>query len=471
MTSQTASVIPASEAPPRANAPDHAGTRLPLWQCWGFGVGSFGIALLLNTVTIFFPTFMTTVLGQSAALAGLLLTLSKLYDAVADVGIGSISDRTKSRWGRRRPYMLAGAAISGLSFLLIFIPPDWTGASLTAWMLIGLIVYSTGYSLFSVPYIAMAGEMTDSYHERTRLMSFRAFFIALGQVVSAAGTAALVAWFGGGTGGYAMMGAIIGATLTISMIVSIWMTKDARQAQHVASHTFTRTEAAKAILANKPFILLMTIKLAQYMAIAIITTTKLLFLLNVLKLGYGGLAQLTLVQNLVSAATVPLWVIAAKKIGKRTAYLLSTALLAMVYASWYFAEPGIAMSEVWLRGAINGVAAAGTTLMSISMLPDVMEYDRIRTGLRREGLFSGFYTIIEKLGFALGAGLIGLLLSMAGYIPSFAGKLVTQPQSAIDALYYGSSLIPAGLAVLSCCLMLAYSLDDRKLKAMAAGAR
>ena len=129
-------------------------------------------------------------------------------------------------------------------------------------------------------------------------MSFRAFFIALGQVVSAAGTAALVAWFGGGTKGYAVMGAIIGATLTLSMIVSVAMTKNARRTQHVAGRKFTRAEAARAILANKPFMLLMTIKLAQYMAIAIITTTKLLFLLNVLKLGYGGLAQLTLVQNL-----------------------------------------------------------------------------------------------------------------------------------------------------------------------------
>jgi GPH family glycoside/pentoside/hexuronide:cation symporter len=210
----------------------------------------------------------------------------------------------------------------------------------------------------------------------------------------------------------------------------------------------------------------MAIKIAQYMAIAIISTTKLLFLLTDLKLGYGGLAQLTLVQNLVGAATVPVWVVLSRRIGKRYAYLLATMLLFVVYASWYLAEPGLPMTEVWLRGAINGFAASATTLMSVSMLPDVMEFDRLRTGLRREGIFSSFYTIVEKLGYAMGAGLIGLLLSLSGFIPTLQGKLVQQPDSAVFALYAGSSLVPAGLIAISITLMMFYRLDDKRLRAM-----
>lgn len=460
MTATTATIAPGA---PRKDA----GTRLPTGLCFSFGLGSFGIAIMLNTVTIFFPVFMTTVLGQSAALAGLLLTISKLYDVVADMVIGAASDRTRSRLGRRRPYLLAGAIISGISFVLIFNPPEWQGTALAAWMLFALIVYSTGYAVFSVPYIAMAGEMTDDYHERTRLLSFRAFFISLGQIASAAGTAALVAYFGGGTTGYAMMGAVAGALLSAAMIVCFFTTSRARQVER-PKQRISRKEALRTLASNVPFLQLMVIKTGQYMAIAIISTTKLLFLLNVLHLGYSGLAQLTFVQNLVSAMTVPFWVWLGRRIGKRESYLLATGLLMLVYASWYFTEPGLGMAEVWARGAINGFAAAGTTLMSIAMLPDVMEYDRLRTGLRREGIFSGIYTIIEKLGFALGAGLIGVVLSAAGFIPTLRGALVEQPPAAVAALYAGSSLIPAGLVLISFVVMLFYRLDERRLRAVEA---
>ncbi|HUD30775.1 MAG TPA: MFS transporter [Novosphingobium sp.] len=440
--------------------------KLPFGLCLGFGVGSLGIAILLNTVTIYFPVLMTTVLGQSAALAGMLLTASKLYDVVADVVIGMASDRVRSRWGRRRPFMLAGALVAGISFVLMFAPPALDGTALALWMMFALVVYSTGYALFTVPYIAMSGEMTDGYHERTRLLSFRAVFVSLGQTFSAAGTAALVGWFGGGSTGYAWMGAVSAVVLSASMIACFAATAKARQVERPVTPPLPRGAAIRALATNNPFLLLMAIKIGQYMAIAVITTTKLLFLLNVLKLGYAGMAQLTLVQNVVSAISVPLWVALARRIGKRASYLAASVLLMLVYASWYLAVPGLGMGEVWLRGALNGVAAAGTVLMSISMLPDVMEYDRLRTALRREGIFSSAYTIVEKLAFALGAGLIGVLLTAAGFVPTLQGKLVQQPDSAIAALYAGASLVPAALVAASAVLMLFYRLDDRRLAAL-----
>lgn len=449
-----------------ATRPDSADAhpRLPTSLCIGFGIGSFGISILLNTVTVFFPAMMTTVLGQSAAVAGLLLTISKVYDAFADVAIGTVSDRTKHRLGRRRPFLLAGALISALSFVLMFAPPKLAEPALIAWMAAALIVYSTGYSLFAVPYVAMAGEMTDGYHERTRLLSFRAFFISFGQIAASAGTAALIAWAGGGRHGYAVMGVVCAAALAGTMILSYFGTARARIVEAAPKHHFSRREALATLASNRPFLLLMGVKLAQYCAIAIVSTTKLLFLLNVLGVGYNGLVNLTLVQNLVSAATVPFWVWAGRRIGKRPAYLLATSLLGMLYLSWFFTDASITMTEIWVRGAVNGVAASGTALLSISMLPDVMEYDYRRTGLRREGIFSSVYTVLEKLGYALGAGVIGIYLAAAGYIPTLQGNLVQQPAGAITALYAGSSLIPAGLVVISLVLMWRYRLDEAALK-------
>jgi glycoside/pentoside/hexuronide:cation symporter, GPH family len=440
-------------------APD----KLPLSLCLGFGVGSLGISILLNTVTTFFPALMTTVLGQSAALAGLLLTVSKLYDVVADIVIGTVSDRTQSRLGRRRPYLLAGAIVSALSFVLIFAPPKIEGTALILYMLVALVVYSTGYSLFSVPYVAMSGEMTDGYHERTRLLSYRAFFIAIGQTLSAAGTAALITWAGGGSHGYTVMGLTTGAIMTASLAASFFGTARARCVHVQHSAPFGSREALRTLVSSRPFVLLMCVKLTQYMAIAIVNTTKLLFLLNVLHVGYAGLVLLALVQNIVSAVSLPGWVRLARRIGKKRTHMIAIVTLAAVYASWFWTGPGITSAGIWVRGAINGVAAAGVMLMSNSMLPDVMEYDRLRTGRRREGVFSGIYTILEKVAYAIGAGVVGLLLAAFGYIPTLQGQLVQQPGSAITALYAGASIIPTALVLVSCALMLRYELDERVL--------
>jgi GPH family glycoside/pentoside/hexuronide:cation symporter len=262
------------------------------------------------------------------------------------------------------------------------------------------------------------------------------------------------------------MGAITGAVLACAMLVSFFGTRTARQIVAVPARVpVGRGEAIRTLASNRPFVLLMAIKIAQYMAISVINTTKLLFLLNVVGIGYMGLIHLTLVQNIVSALCLPLWVRLGRRIGKRPAYLLATFLLGAVYVSWYFTGPGLTLPGIWARGAVNGIAAAGTTLMSIAMLPDVMEYDRLRTGVRREGIFASFYSIVEKLGYALGAGLSGTILALAGYISTTGGKLVVQPASAIAGLYAGASLIPAALITISFLVMLAYPLDEKMLRA------
>jgi len=441
---------------------------LPLAVCLGFGVGSLGTAILLNTVTTFFPALMTTVLGQSAALAGMLLTISKLYDVFADIVIGVASDRTKSRWGRRRPYLFAGAIVAAFSFLMIFMPPSLEGDALVIYMAVALIIYSTGYSLFAVPYIAMAGEMTDGYNERTRLLSFRTFFASVGQLLGMAGTAALIEWVGGGTRGYAVMGAACASVIFTTMIICVVGTAKARRAEAQPRSHMPGLEQVRSLFRNKPFLLLMSAKVAQYLAISVFATTKLLFLLNVMKVGYSGLVHLTVAQNVVGMLTVPLWTWIGKRFGKTKGYMAAIALLTAMYLSWLLAGPSATMWDIWLRGALNGLAATGTILMSISMLPDVMEYDRKMTGERREGVFSSIYAMLEKLSFAVGPGLIGFILAWAGYAATRGGAVIQQSDSAIEALYLGMAVIPAILAGISFFFMMGYKLDAKALKELPA---
>lgn len=453
------------EATGTGEAATAAEVRLPLSVCLGFGVGSLGIAILLNTITTFFPALMTTVLGQSAALAGLLLTISKLYDVFADIVIGVASDRTRSRWGRRRPYLLAGAIVSAFSFLMIFMPPSLEDNTLVIYMAVALIIYSTGYSLFAVPYIAMAGEMTDDYNERTRLLSFRSFFVSIGQMVGMAGTAALVDWAGGGERGYAVLGAACASVIFTVMVICFFGTSKARRAEAQRKSHMPGMEQVRSLLRNRPFVLLISAKITQFLAISIFTTTKLLFLLNVMKVGYSGLMHLSISQNIVGMICVPLWTWAGRRFGKTKSYMAAIVLLTATYLSWLITGTCGGVWDLWLRGALNGLAATGTTLMSISMLPDVMEYDRRLTGERREGVFSSIYAMVEKLSFAIGPGLIGVILALAGYTATTGGAVVDQSADAIDALFLGMAIIPAVLAVISFFFMMNYKLDAETLKA------
>jgi GPH family glycoside/pentoside/hexuronide:cation symporter len=437
-------------------------TRLPIGLCLAYGAGSVGISILLNVVSTFFPALMATVLGQSTALAGFLLTGSKLYDVGADIAIGAASDRTRSRWGRRRPYLAVGAVIATLSIVMIFAPPPLAETPLVLYMALGLVLYSTGYALFSIPYIAMAGEMTDGYNERTRLFSFRVFFISAGQMLSVAGTSALIARLHGGSEGYAVMGATMAVLIAVTMLISVFGTAGARQTQASVIKLPLRARIGL-LFSNRPLVLLMSAKLAQYISISVITSTKLLFMLNVLQLGYVGQVNLGIAQNLTSALSLPFWLKLANRIGKKEAYMLAIVLLAAVYFSWLFTGAGLSELQVWVRGAITGVASGGLVLLSVSMLPDVMEYDRHLSGMRREGIFSSFYSIVEKIGYAIGPAMIGWLLAVSGYIPTLQGKLVTQPESAVRALYFGTSILPTILLAISFACIAGYKLDTAVL--------
>ncbi len=437
--------------------------RLPASVCYAFGIGSTGCAILLNTVSTFFPALMATVLGQSAAVGGLLLGLSKLYDAGADFAIGAASDRTRTRIGRRRPFLLAGAIVSMLAMLMIFLPPPIVGLALTLYMGVALVIYSTGYSLFGVPYIAMAGEMTDSYHERTRLFSYRVFFISIGQIIAVAGASYLITWGGGGSRGFAVMGAVMAVLAGATLLVSFLGTAKARQAEPIKPPKMPLGEKVRLLLANKPLVMLISSKVCQYMSIAVISTTKLLFMLNVLKLGYIGQVNLSIAQNVAAAISMPVWIYLGRRYGKKPAYMVAIVMLALVYASWIFTGPGLPYSSLWIRGALTGFASGGMILMGLAMLPDTMEYDRLRTGLQREGVFSSLYAIVEKGGYAIGPMIVGLLLAGAGYIPTVQGKLTAQPESAVQALYVCTAILPTLLLLISLACIAGYSLSERKM--------
>jgi len=446
--------------------------RLPMKTCLGFGIGTVGVSIMLNAVTAYYPAFMTTVLGQSPEIAGYLMMGAKLYDAVVDMIIGSMSDKSRSEWGRRRPFMLVGAILSAASFLMLFAPPALGQGALIAYMIAAQVIYSTAYSLFAVPYMALPAELTEGFAERTRLLSFRTVFVSIGQMLATAGTAAIIKAGGAGGAAYATMGLVMALVIFGAMTATVLSVPatDAEEAHADAPPPLSLPRQIALMTRNRPYMLLLGAKVFQFLAFASIGSCGLLFLLNVLGVGYGGQILLTSVQNIVTALSMPLWVWSGKKIGKRGTYLIGVFIFCATALSWLAAPHAPGNGELIVRGITSGFGSGALILMSISMLGDTMVYDRAITGMGREGLLSSTAAVLEKASFALGVAVLGVFLRAAHYIPTMGGKLVTQPPSAILALTMGYAVIPAAMFVVNGVFLYLYDLDEGKMAAARKGA-
>jgi GPH family glycoside/pentoside/hexuronide:cation symporter len=346
---------------------------------------------------------------------------------------------------------------------MIFSPPKLDDTALVLYMAAALVIYSTGYSLFNVPYMTMPSEMTDGYHERTKLLGYRMVFVSIGQVLSGAATGEIIRRGGGGVEGYQMMGIIMAIIIFAAMTAAFFGTAKARMIER--SHAPARLPGGQValLLRNRPFMLLALAKIFQFLGFSSMAVTGLLYLLNVAKVGYAGQIQLALCQNLFTFISLPFWVRLGGRIGKRRTYLIGISLMIVGALSWLTAGPGLTTLGIWSRGVFGGLGSGAMLLMAISMLADTMAYDRRLTALHREGLLSGIIAVIEKTSFALGAAVIGAMLTWAHYLPTTGGALVEQPDTAVKALYLGFSIIPAVIFTLNALCIWLYDLDEKKL--------
>ena len=438
-----------------------AEARLPLSLAIGWSVGSLGSATLLNAIGATQLFFFVTILGMRPAIAGAIIFISKIYDLMTDPPMGLISDRTQTRWGRRRPWMFAGALISGLAFYLIYNPPAVTGNTMVAVQCVFLLLYATGYTMFNVPYVAMPAEMTDGYHERSRLISFRVVFQSLGIVTGNILALQLIKFGGSGSQGYALMGQVIAFAITVPMLIAVFSTAKARRSERDIEQFSLRQQIA-AVTGNRPFLVLMGAKLLQLFGVASSSASILFLIKSVLGRNEGDLALKFGVPSLLATlAFMPIWLAVGRRIGKRNTWLLAVVLFVMTSLSFALATPLEPDLIFIARGALFGLCTGGILLMAQSMLPDTMEYDARRSGRRREGVFSGVYSAVEKLAFALAPFVIGILLETMGFDKSVA----VQNADAQFAIVFGAAVLPAIGFGLSIPVLLLYDLTQEKLQA------
>ncbi len=452
-----------SPAPDAPGAGDAVSRKLRI----NFGAGALGMAVVLNAPAGILAPFMTNFLGIGATSVATLLLVSKLYDVVTDPLMGIISDRTRSRWGRRRPFLFLGGVIAAAGFALAFNPPEFAGqAPLIAFMLVGLLVTYTGYTVFNIPYLAMPVEMTGSYHVRTSLMAHRIAFVNVGGLISVF-SFALVEYLGNDRAAHGAMAWMYTAIIVLASVYCFFGTGSARQTE-ITQHRYPIRTQIRSAFANRPLLLLLGAKLGQLLGLATAGVTGVYFKVVILGMSYTLTTVYLVTITVVIILILPLWSRASRKYGKRSIYMLSTAGYALVTASWLLATAEDPMSYVFIRAVFLGIFGSGVLVMGPSLLPDAVEYDYLKTGMRREATISAFYTTVEKFSFAIGPALSLYILGWFGYQAGTEGMQAEQPASAITAIYVGAGLAPAALYGLSLIFLFKYDLSEEKLKALRA---
>ncbi|MDE1145843.1 MAG: MFS transporter [Azospirillaceae bacterium] len=414
----------------------------------GWAVGTFSMATIYSASSVLLLGYLVNNVGLAAGTAGLLFGASKLYDAIVDPIIGVVSDRTRSRWGRRRPFILAGTLVSALTFWLLFrLPVNLSPGMLTTVTAVALLANATGYALFVIPYLAMPAEMTTDPTQRTRLMAYRVGATSLGQVMGSFVAPLLIASFGGGLPGHAVMGGVLAFIVLLTGLACFFATAKAKYTDRVEGHSMGVVAQFRTAFQNHHFAILMGVKMTSLLYVAVSTVITPFLFTQILHQSYKVLGYFFLAKSIAMLVTQPLWVKLTARYGRYAAYYIGAVGLAVTTLPWLLCTPETPLTTILGLGVANGLASGGMLLIGQALLPDAIGQDFRRTGLRREGVFAGVYTVVERASFALAASMTGIVLGAMGYVASKGGP-VAQPPSAILGIYLclGGSLVFVALS-------------------------
>ena len=269
--------------------------------------GALGVYFMMNTVAGFALVYMVTILKIEPAVAGLIAFFPKIFDAFTDPLVGGWSDRLAVKGSRRRPFLLWGAVLSSLSFMMIFMTPVFENQTFSAlFIFVGLMLFSFGYTLFNIPYLAMPAEMTDDYHERTSIHSYRVVSFSIGGLIAGSGVPLFLKMMGADSWqGYAAIGSGGAVLIFTTMFITWYGTKDAKFSETPIERPKVFTELGH-VFSNKHYIRLLLVKFCQLFGIAATIAAIPFFVLNVMQRDFGVLAYYGAVSSIVSIIAAPL---------------------------------------------------------------------------------------------------------------------------------------------------------------------
>jgi len=453
--------------------------KVPVIQKAAFGAGHLVNNLLPGSLGIFM-FFLLTAFGMDPFLAGLLGGLPRLYDAITDPIMGFISDNTKSKWGRRRPYIFAGAIASGILFAVLWQLYPHNSQMYNFWyFLIFSLIYLTGNTIFSTPLICLGYEMTSDYNERTRLMAFSQ---TMGQIAWM-----IVPWFWvlianpdlfeTQAVGVRRLSVIVGGICMILGILPAIFCKgiDATNMENRKEINFRTLfsnlkDLVKGIVQvskNKPFMKLCGATFLVFNGFQMVASFSYFIIVFYMFRGDYGLAGnwpawFSTVSAIVTAfLVIPVISALANRFGKRQAFIISTVISIIGYGlKWWGFNPGNPWL-IFMPIPLMSFGIGGLFTLMMSMTADVCDLDELNNGMpRKEGTFGAIYWWMVKLGQALALVLGGLVLKLVGFDQNAA----VQAGETITKLRLADITIPALTAFLAIVVMWKYDLTEEKAR-------
>ena len=404
-----------------------------------------------------FSLFLPAAAGLPAFIAGSLLTVIKLWDAINDPLIGWMSDHTQSRWGPRLPWMFAAALPLGISLAAMWWVPEGSTLQRTAYYVLMAILLMTAYTSVNLPYAALSTELTPDTAIRTRLNAAR----FTGSIT--AGTMGLLVAYlvlREGGGGYLLMGQITGTIAAVATLLCCWgLAPYAKNAQRPSGNEEPPLQQLRRIRSNPRFLLVLGLYLLLWFGLQLMQVVALIWLVQVIHVPAGIATLLLLAFNIAALAGLQLWSMLSNRHGRITALgwgssiwiaacLLSTLLNPIPENSGM-----VALIPVIVLIMLVGLGASTAYLIPWSLLPDAIDADPTHPA----GLYTAWMVFGQKFIIGLSMSVFGVLLSLTGYVStkSCDGALsfVQQPESALIAIRLCMGLIPAVLVVLGLLLM------------------
>lgn len=381
----------------------------------GYGAGDLGGNLFFTVVSFHLLIFFTDTVGLSPALTGLAFTAARLWDAVTDPLMGALSDRTRTRWGRRRPYLLAGAPLLLAGVTVLFLDPGLSApGSLFVWALAVYSLVNTAYTVAFIPYNALTPDLAPASDQRTALNGYRMTFAVAGTLIGAAGFPALVAALGPGAPGYARAGLITGAIICAGLLVTFLTVREPPLPAPVARNAAAGLRPVLQALGNRAFLLVLIPWTLHMVGISLVSPMVVFYFKYVH--ADEGLSQAALGVLLAAVmASIAVWVRIGRRLEKRTCYNLGMVWFCLcLLAAAAFGQHSVPLTLIVM--GLAGFGLATHYVFPWSMLPDAIDAGALAAGRRDEGVYYGLWTLLQKGGQALAPLLIGITLSAGGYV-------------------------------------------------------
>ena len=389
--------------------------KLSLKTRVGYGIGDIAICLYWSGVGLYLLYFYTDVVGISPSLAGLIYGIGMFWDAITDPFMGYVAERTRTRWGVYRPYLLFGNIPLALSFVLLFWVPPFEGTILFFFLLFANILHRTCFTLVSVPFSSLTPRITSDSQERTNLTGFRMMGAQTGTNLMALVAFPIIFWVGGEdeSMGFVVLALVAGLSALLIHTITFLTVKEPANDHGIERVGGSLKEAARAIGKNMPFWLV-------FSATLIVGITTIFFGNNLIYYTKYALnlhehqSTILFTSGIVAFLSIPFWWFISNKIGKKFTWLLSSTFTLLAFVIFYFYQIN-SLNELLFLVAFIGFGSGAGGILFWSMLPDTIEYGEVLTGVRSESSLYGFMTFAQKGSIAFAIIILGIVLDIIGF--------------------------------------------------------